>query len=224
MFRGRHDKALSLLRDVLSIAPNHSDARLRLAQCALSEGDLKQARDALTELKEARMKNPFLEFLEGSLLHSEGQFDEADQIFNTLEDNLPLTQSTLNLFEALGAARMKAKMPEKAQVCYEKILKIAPESVPALNGIGEAKRQQKNYEGAEDSFVASLKILQAQPNVLTALGKSQLARGLDPEAEKSFLQALEIEPDFASAHDALRKVRGRKTALTLKADEARNTQ
>ena len=96
--------------------------------------------------------------------------------------------------------------PADAQVKYQEVVNVNPESVPAQVGLGRSLIVQFKLEEAQSALDAALAIHPDSSDLLLTLGDLQLAQGRLVEAEASFVKAQNLKRDDPGPYLGLARV------------------
>ena len=99
---------------------------------------------------------------------------------------------------------------KKAQTFFDKVLKIDPQNVIAMNNLGNIHFLQEDYIKAAELYAAAAKHDAADPFILINLTRTYLQQNLAEKAAATFKKARHIQPDIAKHFPTL--------ALKLAAD------
>src|SRR5882724_7099447 len=103
----------------------------------------------------------------------------------------------------LAVAKHRAGRLDEAGPLYDRILKIEPRHADALQLSGLVAHQCGDGSLALQKIGQAIELDDSQPAYFCNYGNVLQAMGRPEEAERSFRRAIELQPDFASAHNNL---------------------
>jgi tetratricopeptide (TPR) repeat protein len=106
-------------------------------------------------------------------------------------------------FFTLGNSYKKRGMLDEAVSCYEKSLKLNPQSPQVLNNLGNALRGKGEFDEAIRCYEKALRIDPAYINPRNNLGFAYLEMAEFDKAIKCFSTLLTMSPDYSEAHNNL---------------------
>lgn len=212
--RGRRPAAIAALDRGLKVHPSDGDAVVRLIQIlagpgpngeAPSPGDVEQAKRRAAEIA-GRDKEGSLVLAAGVGFHKAGQLDlalplseQAAQALNNVVAHLNLGDLLLSMAEGQPAADQARPLFERAVSEYDKVLKLQPDQIEAVNNKAwilhsYLGRGQEAVELAE-GLLARVDATRLPGEFHDTLGAIQEALGRRDEAEKSYQTGLAKAPD-----------------------------
>jgi tetratricopeptide (TPR) repeat protein len=214
MSRGGRAAALDAMRRDLKANPNDSAAVARLIQMlasrdpaggAGSQADLQEARKFATEIA-GRDKTGALILAAGVGFHKSGHLDlalplsqKAAEMLNNPVAHLNLGDLLLSMAEAQPDARQARPLFERAIGEYDRVLKVQPAQVEAVNNkawvlhsyLGRSQEAMELMKGLMDR--AEQEALPGE--FYDTLGSIQEALGRPADAEQSYLSGLSKAPE-----------------------------
>lgn len=205
MAKPDYTNAIVVLNKLLNIAPDHLEARYRIAQCYLATGEKELCRSTLDNLKVSGAESAMLDYLWGQLALLEEDTATAVTCFSRAERKVKDDMTGQQLLQNIGKALLNAHQINDAERVYRRSLQIDSNSVLTNNGLGTTLLVKKSFAEAVEYFQRSLGHLQNQPEVLMKLGFAQLALQQPHQAGEAFRKALELAPNYQDAKDGLAK-------------------
>ena len=148
--------ALDEAGELLSRAAEKSDSaspRLALAQLRIRQGNLAAAKEQLDLAARVVRDNPEVTAVSGLLAFAEGRPQEAATLLARAESALP---NRLGVTLALARAQIASNQAAAAKATVERVLAVAPRSLPLRLMLGEAELKLGNAEEAS-AIAAALK-------------------------------------------------------------------
>ncbi|MBN1867731.1 tetratricopeptide repeat protein [Candidatus Sumerlaeota bacterium] len=136
----------------------------------------------------------------GSLLVSEGKFDEGIALFRAALDYVP--DYGLGHYVLAGALVEKGELDE-AIGHYQRAILFSPKDPKPLNDLGSILNGLGRREEAEQLFRRAIQMEPSYADAHQNLGIVLLSGGKDDEAILEFKKAIELRPDYAEAHQNL---------------------
>ncbi|MBF0588319.1 MAG: tetratricopeptide repeat protein [Magnetococcales bacterium] len=102
-----------------------------------------------------------------------------------------------------GLAWHQAGELERAMACYQQVLAVQPQNVPALSNLGGAYHMLGGLAEAVSCYEQALAIQPNDAQTLHNLGQAQQALGQLDDAILSFQTLLRVQPDAAELHHQL---------------------
>ena len=187
---GTVGSAKSSLANALKIDPKDLTALFQVAQLAIDDGDIVQAKVVAKKLENAGPKSDSLSYLNAEIAAAEGNFDEALKLLDTI----PATSISSNELRADITARRTTNPIE-----LEKQLEVAPKNPVILGRLCSLYRIPDPAKALGYCRRAS----EAEPdNVTPAVGYgAALVQAKQFDAAVNVLRKiLEIAPDNSTAH------------------------
>ncbi len=135
----------------------------------------------------------------GTLRAGQKRFPEAIHLFVKATE---LDPSLAIVWANMGTAYNDSKQPELAEPCFERWASIEPNSAKAHRELGRARRKLGRLAEALQSLLRSAE-LAPEALVLLDVGMTYADLEREDEAERAYRKALEIDPDYAEAHNNL---------------------
>jgi len=194
-YRGDYPAAASLARQLAKAQPGKSGPYVLLARAEASQGNLRQAFEALRQALRINPKDTealyFLAHVCTGLSQAEHQ-----RLF-------AMAPSSARVHQILAESyRVQENLP-KAEEEYQAALQADPNLVEVLNVLGDMKRYQFKFEEAITYYSRAAKIRPRDYDSAYGLGASQLYLQKPDVAVEHFQNALSINPKSAAARLAL---------------------
>ena len=113
---------------------------------------------------------------------------------------LPLSNRLYQLYREKGRAEMIAQFPKMIEE------EDGPPPVMHLNRLGYQLLELDKVDEAIDIFAANVQLFPDNANVYDSLGEAYYRKGDKEKAVESYRKALELDPEFPSALEMLRKL------------------
>ena len=134
-------------------------------------------------------------------------------------------------WEILGAASSAAREAEFAVSCFERAVRLSPQSAQAHSNLGVAYKSVGQLESSESAYRTAISLDGNQAEPLNNLGNLLIEMGRAEEAIGFLKMALQLQPNYGDAHTnlgiALHKVgelegalQSYRTALQINSDDA----
>jgi tetratricopeptide (TPR) repeat protein len=207
--RGRHDLALSMIRQAVANNPRAASYHVSLGHVHVDQGRIEAAIACYRRAVDLAPDLPAAQGALGNAVMRQGRLVEA---IECLRRAVALTPDEADAHNNLGIALRRSGQPEAAAACFRQAVACRPDFAAAHNNLGNACADQGKIGAAVDAYRRALML---QPDYAAAhnnLGNARLAQGNLLAAEGSFRAALSHAPDYAEAHNNLgnvMKVQGR---------------
>lgn len=103
----------------------------------------------------------------------------------------------------LATIQMEAGKLADAEQSIRSALAVAPDDAYNLATLGKIKYQEEKYDDALDALSRAAKALPRDPEIQNYLGVTLSQKGLRGPAETALRKAIQIDPQYASAHNNL---------------------
>ncbi|HEX5392827.1 MAG TPA: sulfotransferase [Rhodocyclaceae bacterium] len=210
---GRLAEAEGILRQILSVEPNHAHALHLLGVVAYQAG---QPQLALDLIKRAIGEDGNVALFHSNLAEMCRQQGQLEAAVEHGRRAVQLDPTMASAHSNLGIALYDAKDFDAAQACHREALALVPSLLQSLNNLGSIQRERKDAKGAAEWY---RKALAVQPDYLESLSNIGAVLVEDDKADEAqpFLErALQIHPHYPEALCNLGLVRLKQD----KADEA----
>ena len=185
------NKALAALARALELQPDYADATLLQAQVFLRSGN---ASPVIVGLEKLRQKQPGLtaaQLLLADAYRMQARLPEALAIYQALEKSSP-TNTQMPLLQ--GAALMQLKRADDARQAFNRVLKLEPDNLPALEQLVELDLADKNFSAASQRIQAELVKRPKQIELHLIQAKVLILQGDTQAAEAELLRTAELDP------------------------------
>ena len=180
---GRTTVALDGFLKILTVAPQHSETRRRLARATMSAKQPPQ-------LSVAFLINLF----------QKGDLQGLDSQLHDLLRSYPLSPALWELQGALEKARNKKQAALRA---FRFAAMLGPDSPTSHNNLGLALQDDGQLDAAMASFHRATGLKPDYFEAFRNLGLAQKSAGERDSAIESFQRAIKIRPDYAEGHYSL---------------------
>ncbi len=187
--QSRFDDAIDAFETALRLQPALPLAKRKLAQALIAAGRSDEAEDTLQEYIEDDPERASI--TEGMQRHSEGQIDEAMQIF---QDALRKNPNSVNaLFQLAGILWRDKQRFDDADALLRRSLQIAPDFGRAWMTLGGLLMDRNRYAEAIDAFAKATKLEPRNAEAWSSLGHAN-ARAMYPDkAIAAYEKSLSID-------------------------------
>jgi Tfp pilus assembly protein PilF len=131
----------------------------------------------------------------------------AKKIVETILTYFP---KSFRAFRALGGIYLYEGNKETGLGYLRKSIELKPDQEREMNSLGYVLLRMKHIEGAIEVFKLNVETYPKSANCYDSLGEAYAAAGDKRNAIKYYQKALEIDPNFASAIGALKKLKEKK--------------
>lgn len=102
-----------------------------------------------------------------------------------------------------AAIYMEREMDDSAELIFNKVLKLNPDTINVYNSLGIIYRRQGRFQDAVKQYQKALKVNPQNENIYYNLGRIYYDTQLYTEAREMINKALEIDPEFEEARDMI---------------------
>lgn len=145
-------------------------------------------------------------FMSVDYLMRAGRLHEALQLLNETVEKYP---SSLESWMRLGEVWYRVRNPDRAQECFQKATRLAPDLAEAWFRLGCIQAQTHSAE-AEASFRQAIRCKPHYSQAHFNLGQCLKEQGRREDAAAEFREALRCRPDYELARKALRELETQK--------------
>ena len=200
---GRTDEAIVYLKRALDLNPGLAQARNNLGYALVAKGQFAEAVKHY-ELALKTLEEPVIHRNLAFALLMLGRYEQAEKEYRIVIQYEPDAPHIHNWF---GAALFKQGKTDEAVRHFAQAIQIKTNFLPAYDNLGVARESQGKLDEAIDSFRKALAI---EPNLErhTNLARALRANSDHEEAAQQYRQVIRIDPNDASAHNALGEILG----------------
>ena len=128
------------------------------------------------------------------------QFDKAEQKYLQV-----VQQDDKNTYTLANLATIQLQLNhlDEAEKHIHQALTQAPDDAYSLLVLGEIDIRRDKYDAALDALSRAAKLDTQNPEIQNYLGLTLSQKGLRTAAETAFRKAIQLDPDYASAHNNL---------------------
>jgi Flp pilus assembly protein TadD len=123
-----------------------------------------------------------------------------------LERAISKNPQSADIHNDLGTACWQAGDPARAEGCYLKATRLAPQNPFCLSNYGAFLVEQSRYDEAEPLLTRAFALKPDHYEIPNNLGLLRYKRGQLQDAEKLFLQAIRLNPAWSAVHCNLGRV------------------
>ena len=162
-------QALADFQQAVELAPDHAQARLRLAEALIREEPWKAA-PHLEWLGRRRPGDPQVRFLTARLRRNLGQPEEAGQLLDAI---LAVTPDKVPVLVERGRVAMDLNQPQEAERWLQRALTLAPGQREVHLALGDCLRQAGRLDEAERHQDQALEIETKLKQKLEEMGRKK---------------------------------------------------
>lgn len=204
----RAARAIPLLRALVDARPDEIRYALSLARALGEAGRWREAREQLEGLDARGIRHPDLDALHAAALVEAGEPDAALARLDRAE----YAEHPAVLLARGRTQRAAGKIAESRED-YERLLKLDPESLPALHGLTDALLELGEHAAAADLAIRAVSIAYFFPAAHVQLARALDALGLPDRAIESLTTAIAMDPGLIEAHRRLAALHERRGDL-----------
>lgn len=221
------DKALHAANTAQNYHPNNPTLLLMKAHYLLLNGAPDKSEQLLTGLDPEIKEQPFAKGIQGQILYSKGQFQQAIPLLQAYYDANPSGRFAIFIANAYRnqkdneasqafleahvrrfpndintrmrlAERYMQSAPDAAIQHYKQIIEQTPNNIIALNNLAFLLGQQKQYQEAQTYIETALSLVPEHPTLLDTYAVLLLDQGKKEQARELLTKALELAPESES--------------------------
>lgn len=200
--KGQEEEAKKYYLKAVAIQPNLLESYGNLGIIYTKQ---QQWEKAIEAYQKALKIQPQLAIAHRNLAQILTQLNRQSEAVEYLYEALQLEPdwATPEEYLTLGNLLLKQEKPLKAIECYQRIIKVNPNSFEAAHNLGEALSQLERWSEAIESYKKALKI-----NLKSAITYQRLADAYvkvqsEDKALKNYQKALELEPSSFQTHQKM---------------------
>ena len=168
------------------------------------EAGLQEAREALRASPEFQSNDGESHLRLAYLLSHQGDPNGAIEEFRTA---IRLDPSLTEAYRSLGAVLIDKHEWKPAIDALQTAVRLDPQDSQAYYWLGRAHLARQEYDKATQAFLQACHHGPGEPEPWSDLGLSYMAQGQGSQANAALLQAIQLQPDFAEAHQRMEIVR-----------------
>ena len=188
--KGEMSAAVEEFQHALTLNPQREHTRMKLAQALLYTGQVDEAEDVETEIREASQDNQNI--AKAADLEKEGKHEEAEKIYRQILTRHPDNVSAMRLWARLGIEQEKYGGAEKLLL---QAVKVAPGFGRAWADLCTVQFEQEKYDDVIASAKQLIKISPRLPEGHIWLASASASAGEHRDAVEAFDTALKIAPN-----------------------------
>lgn len=198
--KGDNERAVSLIEQAISIAPNVGEMHGNLGLAFL---DLGRFEDAVEHFKTALTLNP--DFAEGhnNLGLVQQDLDHLDDAVSSFENAIALNPEFAEAHSNLGNVLKILGRLTEAEPSHRRAIEIAPEFAEAHNNLGSVLQAIGRLDDAIGCFQTALATNPGYAEAKTNLGSALQEQGFLDDAIQCYRDALALDAALAQAHGNL---------------------
>ena len=205
--QGRGSEALPYAQRAVDIAPQVSEAHMRLGQVL---GMLGRPQEAIEQHEQALRINPNSAMAKFGLGVALCQIGKPEDGIRQYEEALRIDRNLHEAHYNLGNTLLElGKVPEAIEH-YQQALRIEPDHAEAQNNMGVALVRLGRVQEAIEHYQEALRIKPDFAEAQNNMGEALVRLGRVQEAIEHYQQALRIEPDHAEAQNNMGEALGRR--------------
>jgi tetratricopeptide (TPR) repeat protein len=194
-----------LFHMALALVPDHTEARIRIAEYAAMSGRTEEAIQALQNVSPESESYELVQKLIAELMVDNGEVGQALDILKTMAKE----RNDISLYVQIGGIYAANNKLSGALKAYNRALEIAAESNEraywqVFFARGRIYDAMGNWDNAEEDLLTALKYQPEQAVILNYLGYSWADRGVNlDKALEMIEQAVKLEPNDGAIRDSL---------------------
>jgi tetratricopeptide (TPR) repeat protein len=193
----RWKEAVNMLKRVLSTDRGNGVATALLALSYLHQRKLVDGRKLMKRALEAAPMDPEVHMLNGKMLHS---FGEMDQAANAFTQSLQLNPEYADAYRELAVLLIDAGVLDQAMEALVMAIKLNPQDAIAFYHLGLIKKIQGLDAEAIDAYSVATALKPDYAEAHVNLGKIAIDRGKFELGERACRKAIEANPKLAQAY------------------------
>jgi predicted O-linked N-acetylglucosamine transferase (SPINDLY family) len=194
---GRLAEAEASYRQVLALAPDHSDALHLLGAIAQQAGRHDLAVDLIRQAIRGNGQNPFYFCNLGFALRDLGRIEEA---VAACREAIRIAPELAEAHVNLGLALRDGGLVDAAVAAYREAIRIKPDLAEAQSNLGSALREQGKLDEAVAACREAIRIRPSYAEAYSNLGAALYAQGKFQEAARACHDAIHRKRDYAEAY------------------------
>ena len=212
--------AMTNFRKALELNPNHSGAKLKIAEIMSLSGRKEDVQEAAQRLAEVIKESPNTPEASDSLAFTQWRLGKSEDAARLLEETLARFPSRLESSVALARLKLARKDFAGAEDVLKAATKNAPASSPAALALGRFYILQGRLDLAETQMKTALQLDGNNGPALVSLAAIQLKAGRMQEAEQSY-KKLAALPDktYRPVHALFLFQQGRRQEATAEFEQ-----
>ncbi|WP_432736826.1 tetratricopeptide repeat protein [Maridesulfovibrio sp. FT414] len=185
--------AIENLKEAIAIDPGYGPAREALINTYLDRKDWHQALLELQRLREKRPDDINIMAAIGDVYAIKGDVNLAVHTFAEIAKDFP--ESPIGLLKLADLSRSEDRNAE-AEKYYTEVLRIAPDSLVAIQGKVGVMLEQNKFTAAVNFCQKLLKEFPDNARIYELMGRIQAKRDNFTEAEESYAKAISLAPQW----------------------------
>jgi tetratricopeptide (TPR) repeat protein/SAM-dependent methyltransferase len=187
-------------REVLALAPDHSDSLHNLGLIALSQGNAAAAAELIAQAIAANDRKAEYHYNIALAYRALGRLDDvAAHLQRAIGIRGDYAPAHLNL----GNVRREQGRPAEAMACYERALALSPQSAAARFNLANMLTEQRRYDAAIANYRQGLALEPNHAEAHSGLGVALAGQGKPREAVPHLERALALKPDLVGVYEEL---------------------
>ncbi len=189
----------------LAMAPDLTEARIRVAEYAAMSGRTREAIAALKNVSPESRSYPLVQKIIAELMVESGEIRPALDIL----EKMAAEQKDINLYVQIGGIYAKNEMYSDALEAYNKVLKLSSGMDQSIFwhiyfARGRIYDAMGKWPNAEKDLLQALEFEPEQPFLLNYIGYSWADRGINLDKALTMIEkAVELEPNDGAIQDSL---------------------
>jgi tetratricopeptide (TPR) repeat protein len=221
--RDQPDRAVEVLRDIVTLDPENPAPKINLARLLVSQERADEAEQMLKQYIEEQPEQFELRTALGSLYESQGRLDDAAQQYETVGELNPMGDQGLQARNRLAMMEINDNELDVARERIDGILVDAPDNPDALLVRAAFAFNDADYDAAITDLRVALRRDEDSERALLLLARSYVRKGDGVLAQDTYRRLLAINPKHPEAPRELAALLGNQgdTAEAQKVLEAR---
>ena len=198
---GQASNEIQAYRSALAITPDMLPVLVDLGTAYLNQGNYDAAIQHYVRAARLKPDDAWIHRSIGVAYSQKGEFSKAIGAFlMSLRDDPDGAAQTY--YDLAVCYRRLGQRAEEIRA-YENVLRIAPDSVPALLGLGNARFMGKEYDSAIQSFTRAAELKPDDASIYYNIGAAYSNKEEFVKAIEAYLTAIGLDAGLAQAHQNL---------------------
>jgi len=196
----RRPEAVAAYQQALKRQPTSLVANLGLARLYLGAGEADKAATYARQVLQVRPGHPDASGILVRAAVAKGDLVQAAMDLSRLQKAIP---DSIEIAKLNAMVQLASKKPEAARPFYERVLRVAPSDLEALEGISLIDIMAGRTQAAAARIENILKAATPGAGLLMLAARVEAANRNSEAAEKLLLQAIDSDPDRLPAYNLL---------------------
>lgn len=197
------DSAEHAFRELLQIAPNHTDGLHDLGALLLARRDYNQALELFRAAAANRPGDAHIRNSIGAALLNLGDLDAAT---SEILEALRIDPTYADAHAKLGSVLHKSNRINEAIYCFNKAIELDPTNARAYNNLGNALRAIEDYRGALECYKKVLDLTPTEYSIYNNMAIALQHLRKYEDAARALVESLKYNPNSFEAYANLSDV------------------